>query len=349
VPIGQSSGQTQFTVGNAGEVPLTIDAVGLAGWYPNDYRVVSDNCSKTQILPSGICTVAVEFRPKEAGERSAQLEFQSNSNGGGTQHLPLSGVGVTPDVKVLPASMDFGSVNVGDASASQAVTVTNAVAVAENIGATVTAPFSVLPGTTCTGGLVDPDDTCSVTVGFKPAKTGPAQGQLTITVGGARFPVALQGLGVEPGFGVSPATKDYGDVLVGTPASQRFTVENTGDGPMSITGVSLGGDDPQEFATSDDECTGAVLPPHATCTVTASFVPSHTGAQQALLRFVDNVPGPNQTVPLQGNGIAPEVEIDLSGRAFGSQLVGTNGPNQTFEVENVGSAPLDISGHAHGS
>jgi sugar phosphate isomerase/epimerase len=101
----------------------------------------------------------------------------------------------------------------------------------------------------------------------------------------------------------------FPSVAAGTAAADNavpVTIQNTGDAPLSITGVTIQSDtgDAGDFAVVSQNCNGATLPagtPRGTCVVNVGFKPTKTGyASVARLRFTSNADDATETVLLTG-------------------------------------------------
>ncbi|MDP9339588.1 MAG: choice-of-anchor D domain-containing protein [Acidobacteriota bacterium] len=134
-----------------------------------------------------------------------------------------------------------------------------------------------------------------------------------------------------------------------TSAPITITITNGGTGALHITGVTLGGTNPGDFAApaASDTCTGATVAANATCTLNVTFTPSGTGARQADLQIADDAPGSPQTLSLTGNGLAaatPGVTITpASPVTFPSTAQGVSSAPITVTVTNTGNATLNIT------
>ena len=138
-------------------------------------------------------TVRVKAEVKDSGNRrhATAIEF-----GGLT-------VTATPTTfTASPASINFGNVTVGQSSAGQTVTVTNAVNSSITVAAKTAAPFTVSPAsvTLAVGG------SGTFTVSFAPAAASAITGSLTVSagLGNDPAPIALSGTGVAP---IGPVTQ----------------------------------------------------------------------------------------------------------------------------------------------
>ena len=136
------------------------------------------------LTPGQSVTVTVRFSPTAAGTVSDNLSITHNAtNQTSPTTVALSGTGVVPgiNISIIPSSVIFGNVNVGQSS-NQNITILNQ---ANSIGAftgtigTPAAPFSVITG----GGPFNltPGQSMIVAVQFSPTAAGAASDNLSIT------------------------------------------------------------------------------------------------------------------------------------------------------------------------
>lgn len=308
-PVGTGTNPQTVTVTNIGEATLTFTGVGLGGTNPTDFAITSNTCGNASLIPNATCTVGVRFTPRASGTRSAFLRFRDNApDSGGLQQIPLGGSGTAPVVAPSPSSLTF-STNLGSASASERVTVTNT----GNSSLTFTGVGLIgnnasdfqITGNTCGGATIEPTASCTVDVRFVPRAAGSRTGALAFADNAVDSPqsVPLSGNATAPVASPSPTSLSFGDVQQGHWSnSQTVTVTNAGNGPLIITGVGFGGSNASDFALSSNACGGTTLPPTASCTVSVRFRPRASGQRIATLRFADNAADSPQSVSLSGNG-----------------------------------------------
>ena len=160
-------------------------------------------------------------------------------------------------------------------------------------------------------------------------------------------PVAPLAALVTPG----PGTNDvvFGSVTVGSaPVAQSFTVNNAGNAPLLVSGVTVTGTGASSFtATPDVGC--ASVPSAGICTITVTFAPASAGALEATVTVTHNslnVAGSTSTVALSGTGTAPAAPVAgvaPAALAFGSVNTGTTSAAQGITVINNGNAPLTVT------
>ncbi|WP_041596869.1 choice-of-anchor D domain-containing protein [Granulicella tundricola] len=128
----------------------------------------------------------------------------------------------------------------------------------------------------------------------------------------------------------NPATAFAGTTIGATSAGQVFTFTNTGEGPITVTGVTTTGD----FAVTS-ACTAPVAI-SSTCTANVVFRPTAAGTRTGSVTFATNVSGSTYIVALTGVGInPPDFSVgDASGNATTSV---------TVVAGNTGTVPLTFT------
>jgi FtsP/CotA-like multicopper oxidase with cupredoxin domain len=151
-------------------------------------------------------------------------------------------------------------------------------------------------------------------------------------------------VGTAANASVTPTPFSFGSVLVNQKsAAQTFTVSNaSGAGTLAISGVSISGANPGDFAISSNTCT-ASLAAGANCTISVIFQPVATGGRAATLTIASSNPTP-LAVPLSGTAIAPIISPSNNAFQFGNITVGTTSTPQTLNINNTGNAPLTFNG-----
>ncbi len=304
VPVGAVSSPRSVVLSNGGSVPLELFGVSATG----DFQV-SGQCP-WELAPGQSCTLSVSFAPSAPGPREGRVLFRTDAPGS-PQEVELTGsatVSGSGDPLVLPASLDFGTQEVGRASTTRVINVRNVgLGPTSVLNAVATGAFDVV-ATTCAG-AVAPGGVCSVSLVFRPVASGPAAGTLQIDFANppASATVALAGTGTVSGpqVTISETWIRFGDVAPGASSpSQTLTVTNTGAGSLSIRSLSLAGRNPGDFTLVEDDCSGRDLTPGASCQVSAVFNPTAQGVRSASLLIPTDAPSSPDTVVFQGTGAA---------------------------------------------
>jgi hypothetical protein len=110
-----------------------------------------------------------------------------------------------------------------------------------------------------------------------------------------------------PAATITPKPVNFGNVTVGSSASQTVTLTSSGTAPLNVTNIAVANTPP--FSRTGGTCppTPFTLPaapgPGNSCTVIVTFSPTTAGAANGTLTFTDNAPDSPQVDPLQGNGV----------------------------------------------
>ena len=119
-PVGSASTKQYFRVGNSDLVPL--DHPISVSLQANSNFTLPD-ASTCPASTSELCQLTVAFAPQAAGTVTESLTITDNTSGLQT-HIPLTGIGVSPDYTLSAYSVAFPPQNVGTSSTTS-VTLTN--------------------------------------------------------------------------------------------------------------------------------------------------------------------------------------------------------------------------------
>ena len=321
-PLNTTSAAQPVTMTNSGGAPLTISSIAVSGTNGPDFTQ-TNNCpiSPTTLAAGGTCTISATFTPHAAGSRTASLSVTDNA-GGSPHTVALTGTGASaPAVSLSPTSLAFSSQQINTASPAQSVTVTNsgsAPLTISSISNTGTNPGDFNQSNTCPIGpsTLAAGGSCTISVSFAPSAAGTQTASLGITDDAASSSqsVAMTGTGTTtpvPGAGLSPTNLTFPSQTVGsTSPAQPVTLTNTGNAPLMISGISLGGANPTEFGqTTTCPLTPATLVAGANCVVNVTFTPAVAGSRTGSLSVADNAAGSPQNVALNGTGASAGVYL----------------------------------------
>lgn len=366
-PQGQISQEQTISVTNTTGDPVSVQEQPIQGPNAADFIFGPTNSCLSIIAPGGTCIVSVEFAPNEnnppaGGELlSAQvlLSFVDSSTSA-TQNasVTLSGTEVPslPGILFSPTSLAFSGENVGGTTGSQPITVTNngsAPLAILSVGITGPNSGDFSETDTCVANSpIAPTHNCTISVVFQPHATGPLTANVSVTdnVSGSPQLVQLTGTGTAAGVVLTPSTLTFAGQNPGTPPStpQPVTLQNTGNGPLTISSIAVTGANSGDFAQTNNCPVGpsATLSPGNACSIAVTFAPTGTGPRSASLSISDSALPSPQSVSLKGTGTIPGVQFNLLEVHFGtSVLVGsqsslplqvTNSGNGTLVITNVG-------------
>ena len=310
--------QTQAgTLTNTGGSSVTISQVTMTGTGFSLYGL-----SLPLTLTAGQAqTFSVTFSPQTAGTVSGNIAVASSASDP-TINLSLSGTGVVPSyLSANPTSVNFGSVQVGsNQSQYESLTNTGGASVTITQATASGSGFSVsglnLPETLNSGQSI------TFTVSFAPTSAGSATGGISVVSNASDSNLSVSLSGTAAGQGVltaSPATGNFGNVVVGTTQSQTGTLTASA---ASVT-VSSVSSNSSEFAVS-----GITFPltlaPGQNAPYTVTFIPQMTGTASASLTFASNASS-SAIETLTGTGnTPPQHSVALSWSASTSAVAGYN-------------------------
>ncbi|HZW25239.1 MAG TPA: choice-of-anchor D domain-containing protein [Gallionella sp.] len=335
-----SAAQTA-TLTNTGVGPLTYTSVSISGVNAGDFSQ-TNNCANGLAVGAS-CTINVTFHPGTIGIKSAML---SVVNAAGTQTVALDGIGRPAYAANLSSTaLTYAAQQLATASTVQALTLTNTGArVLPITGIAVTGPDAgdFVQKNNCRTSLAV-SASCTILVTFTPTVAGAKNATLGITDASGVKTVVLSGSGAVASSSLTPNTPlTFPAQQVGTTsAAQPVVLANTGTGPLAITGITLGGAAPGQFAQTSN-C-GKILPAGTNCTVNVTYKPTAAGTQNALLTVVDATG--TKTVVLSGSsqkGLASTLSPGWLN--YPLQQTGVASTPQQAMLTNTGMLPLSIAG-----
>jgi hypothetical protein len=329
------------TLTNTGNATLNIASIAIAGANPSDFAIATGtNACGTTLAASATCSIYVTFKPASAQAYSATLTVTDNATPT-TQTASLSGTGIaalTP-VATITSTLTFPSTTAGTTTSPLAATLTNTGNATLNItgiaiAGTNPSDFAIATGTNVCGTTLAANASCSIYVTFKPAAAQAYAATLTVTDNAtpATQTSALTGTGTAapaPAVTLTPATLTFSATSGTTSAAQSTTLTNTGNASLTMSGITIAGTNPTNFAQTTT-C-GTTLAAGASCTISVTFTPTSAASFTATLSVADNASGSPQTVALSGTG-TPLPSFTISS-ATGAQTVAPGGSaNYTLTV-----------------
>jgi sugar lactone lactonase YvrE len=178
----------------------------------------------------------------------------------------------------------------------------------------ISGPFTIASGGTCNfDNGIAAGDSCTMNVTFNPTATGAATGIIHLYTQEGNSSnyynaVLLSGAGTQAGnlSATLTPTLPFPNTFVGTTTSAlAATLSNTGNGPLTIGSIAIGGANPSDFtiATGSNAC-GTTLAADATCSIYVTFTPASATALSATLTVTDNASPATQSSTLTGTGLA---------------------------------------------
>jgi hypothetical protein len=143
---------------------------------------------------------------------------------------------------------------------------------------------------------------------------------------------------------LSPGNLYFGGGLVGsTSGALPETLTNTATSPVVINGISIAGSSKATEFNQTTTC-GPTLAAGASCNINVTFTPAQVGARYAVLTIADDTAGSPQGGSLNGVGmtVGPNATPSVGNLGFNTQLVGTTSPAISVELNNYGTATVNI-------
>jgi hypothetical protein len=334
-----------LTFTSTGSSSLIINSVSIAG---AGYSLLGGSLPVT-LNPSQSITLPVQFKPTVGGAANGQIMINSNSSSGSTAIVALSGTGTaqpSPQLATGVASLSFGNVTV-DTVTSQSLTLTS----------TGTSPVTVYSASVNGAGYIlvggslpatlNPTQSMTLQVQFKPTASGAANGQITISSNsssGSTATVALSGTGVappSPQLTVSSVSLGFGNVTVNSTATKSVTLTSTGSSDVTVSAAAISGAGYSIVAQSFP----VILSPTQSLTLQVEFKPTAAGASSGQLTISSNsTTGSAALVALSGTGTAanPQLTISASTLSFGNVAVNT-AASQTLTLTSTGTTPVTVN------
>jgi hypothetical protein len=328
--VGSVSQPNTSLLRNMGSSALTISSITISGDFTE-----TDTCG-TSVSAAATCTFTVTFTPTAPGPRFGSILVQDD--GAGSPHfINLVGDGSTAIVALSSTSLTFPSLQIGQPSPQQSVTLTN------NGNATLSLNNIALTGdyaqTNDCPSALGVGSVCTFQITFTPTAGGARNGALILTDNAPDSPesITLTGSGYVTTATIAPPSLTFSNQSVGaTSSAQTVMITNTGANSMTISGVATSGD----FAQTN-QCSS--IPASQSCSISVTFTPTMSGSRSGTLTINDNAQGNPHTVTLGGTGIASAATFNPTGLIFPPQSVGSTSASQSIMFTNTGNGQLTVT------
>jgi hypothetical protein len=339
---GASAPAESETLQNTGGSALTLGARSIIGADTSDFSLPSGSNCPSSLAAGASCSVPVVFNPVQTGSRTAQLQVIASASGSPFL-VSLSGNAVQPAfLAPSPVSLAFAPTSQDGTSASQTITITDTGGTTAQLGTASVSGDYFLSNNTC-GAVLNPENSCSVTIAFQPQATGNRAGLFTLpspNVPARQVTVSLSGTGLQASsLSLTPSPLVFGPQQQGVSLTARtLTVADTAGsaaqlGTPTATGV---------FTVASDNCP-ASLAVGSSCAITVTFTPPQLIAYSGTLTLPYNN-GLSVSDALSGNGAtAPFLNLGITNLAFPATAEGTTSMPQTVSVINDGGTAATLS------
>jgi hypothetical protein len=319
VTVGASA-TLSTQVRNTGTAALSVSAIAPCAGTSAEFTW--SPAAPFTVAAGGATALNVTYAPTGAGADAGCLALTTNDPATPTAQLAVQGLGVAaaaPQLAVSPASLDFGTVTVGQ-SATRTLTISNGgaapLSATLTLGPGSSAGFSFTPATA----TVAAGGSQAVTVTYAPAAAGAASGSIVIASNDPANPSVSVGLTATasavtaPAIALDPTSIDFGQVIVGQTGQRTVAIRNQGTATLTVSSIALCAGTSAEFAWSP----GAPLTVAAggAAQLVVAYAPVDAGADTGCLTVASDDPAhPASTLALSGSGASPgqlvgDVDID---------------------------------------
>jgi len=320
--------QQSVTLTSSGTAPLTVSAASVSG----KGFAISGLAVPVTLKPNQSAKVTVQFDPTVTGSASGQLSIASNSSSSPTSMVNLSGTGTSTASSPLNAIACTQSSFTGAGTDSCTVSLSTA-ATSGGLSVSLSSSDSAV---SLPSSVTIPANATSV--GFTAtvsAVTSSQTATLAASNGGVTRNFALQLNATTPTLALSANSVSFGNVTVGQTVKQSITLSSTGNGPVSISALSVAG----SLFSATGLSVPATLNPGQSATLTLQFYAPGTNQYTGVLTIYSNSSTGNMTVNMSAQGTTAPGALSALTCATGSMsAAGTDACNVTL------SGPAGSSG-----
>ncbi len=321
-----------------------------------NYYSVESGISFPVTIPSGSSvSYDITFAPPNPpvdNRFSFPINLLLSSNANGIEEPSISATIFPPNIPNPSIDFNFNEVNVGE-TLTQDYTVTNSgqgILIINNIRKE---PFATGPNATTDYVInnlptfplfLNNGESVTLNISFTPSVIESRNMNLIFDVNNYHsftYGVQVFGGGKDVGFS-SINTLSFPTTRVNNPATNNFTITNTGTSSLNISDGVISGADPSHFSISSANNPQSILGGN-TATIEVTFNPTTVGTKNAILTFTSNDDNSPHTISLSGEAINSNliVPTDITLQDVSIQSVS---PNQTITLSNItGSDSVTIT------
>ena len=271
-----------FKLTNVGGAPVTITKSAPPGG--GEFAAGTTITEGSTIAPGDSVQETVSFTPTATGAASDAwgVNYDDGVSPQAAQ-VQFTGTGGEPQASVSSSQVSFGGTVLGGELTAN-VTFSNVGTGPLTVSAVhgPSAPFSAT-GLPAVDDVISAGDSMTVMVAFEPSAAGKFSGSLEIDSNGGDEVVGFNGSAVTPGqLQLSSGSLDFGSVLVGSAATQSFTLTNVGGAPVTVGAVDP---PPAPFKASGLPAVDATIAPGDSIAVTLAFDPTAPGSFSGALEI----------------------------------------------------------------
>jgi hypothetical protein len=145
----------------------------------------------------------------------------------------------------------------------------------------------------------------------------------------------------KPAYTLSTSSLVFGEWPLNLASGARtITLRSTGGTALPITSIAIRGENPGQFAQTND-C-GSSVAAGASCAIKVTFKPTNTGSKTAILSVTAGGGAGTKTVSLSGKGVRSTFSVSPTALSFGNVPRGTTAA-KTVRISNTGTVLLPIT------
>ncbi len=353
VIVGETGDIVTFTITNSGTLDLNIDDIIISG--DNSNQFILDKTVPAVVSDNGEYNFTLQFQPSVGGYLSADIKIESDSEINPVYNFKIASSGTTGEINVIGRGQDignggkfeFGNLLVINGVIEEELTIENVgngnLIISEISKTNQDSPFTIndvnIPG----NGLVIPvGDTETFNITFDPNEAGAFTDTIKIVNSdpiNTNFLFNIKGFGTESDVYViqnvnvieNNGEYDFGNVIKGESTGLvTFRIGNMGTGDLTVTDISLSGDDAGIFTLDTSEFdTNDVVPPSSEKNFTIELTPLDIGVKNATLTITnDNVDHNPYIFDLIANSVTSNINV-----YDGETLISNNDTYDFSDVE----------------
>ena len=293
--ISLSPRQSPFlSLRNVSSVPLTISAIT-----PSANFILGGDCG-VSLPPGTACNLILQG--KSDNKTSGTVTITTNAAKAPQRFVIAKspqGDFINPVVTIVPDTLAFGTVLMGQTSPARTVTITNPGIQPAAVNSIATFSNAFTQTNNCPASLL-PGESCAVSVSYTPSQTQEEYGQVAIVHDPIQTDdvIYMRGTGVPSA--ITPSTKyvQFGKQFVGSPALSRVVnLINSTPYTTSVAGVSVSAGFQQT-----NNCSTPLLPLQS-CRVAVTYQPTTNDTPVGTLTVSGLGPGGDQSVGLYATGL----------------------------------------------
>ncbi|HEV7205109.1 MAG TPA: choice-of-anchor D domain-containing protein [Jatrophihabitans sp.] len=289
-PVGDTS---NATVTITAQRALVLNSVQTAAPFRVTPPALPASLAAGQTL-----SLPVSFTPTAPGSTTGTLSLITDQ---GTVGVSLTGTGTRTGLAATPSGLTFDSQPTGSQRTLN-LQITNTGTQSETVVSTSpTGGSFTTSGLPAVGDVITPGNNVIVSVVYAPTSPGPETSSLTVTSSAGALTVPITGSAVS-GQGhltVTPSTLAFGTVAVGAAKTASFTLDNTGNLPVTVTKAKAPSGD---FVSATPLAEGLTIQPGQLVFQQVTYQPAAAHASLGTYAIGADDGFGDRSVTLTGNG-----------------------------------------------